>query len=114
MDLGKKLKPQRTTGEAGAKVWKGMTQDERRQIVKKEEITMTEVDVKLATIRALIGAKDIKKKTLARRCKLTKSQFANILHGDSPLPGDVEVRLEKELGVSFGEESGHIRQWLTK
>jgi len=53
----------------------------------------------LELIRGAIAIKNIPKKTLARRCKLTRPQFSEIIHGDRPMPAEVRSRLISELGL---------------
>jgi hypothetical protein len=53
----------------------------------------------LEIIRAAIGAKNIPKKVLARRCKVSRSYFSLMLHGDKEMPEEVKHRLLKELNL---------------
>lgn len=53
----------------------------------------------LELIRAAIAAKNIQKKSLARKCKVSRPQFSHFIHGDSPMPDEVRDRLIAELGL---------------
>jgi transcriptional regulator with XRE-family HTH domain len=53
----------------------------------------------LTAIRAAIAAKQIPKKKLARRCKISRSYFSMILQGEYPLPLEVKDTLIAELGL---------------
>lgn len=53
----------------------------------------------LELLRAAIGAKNVPKKMLARKCKISKPLFSEFLHGDKPMPGEVKARLIEELGL---------------
>ena len=51
----------------------------------------------LAVIRAAIASKSILKKSLARKCGVSRPYFSEYLHGDRPMPVAVRDRLIKEL-----------------
>lgn len=51
----------------------------------------------LATIRASIASRCILKKTLAKRCGVSKTYFSEFIHGDRPMPPAVRDRLIREL-----------------
>jgi transcriptional regulator with XRE-family HTH domain len=51
----------------------------------------------LSVIRAAIAGKSILKKSLARRCGVSRPYFSEYLHGDRPMPAAVRDRLIKEL-----------------
>ena len=53
----------------------------------------------LEMVRAAIAAKEIPKKTLARKCKVTRPQFSEIIHGDRDMPEEVKQRLVSELDL---------------
>lgn len=53
----------------------------------------------LTAVRMAIAGKGILKKTLARRCKVSRPQFSEIIHGDRPMTEAVKERLIKELGL---------------
>jgi hypothetical protein len=53
----------------------------------------------LELLRAAIGAKNIPKKMLARKCKISKPLFSEFLHGDKPMPDEIKARLVAELGL---------------
>ena len=53
----------------------------------------------LAMIRASIAAKQIPKKSLARKCKVSRPQFSEMIHGDRDMPSGVKGLLLKELGI---------------
>ena len=57
-----------------------------------------------AWIRALIAKKDLKKKLLARRCKISRPYLSEFLHGDRDLPEATVDRLLRELGVEREEK----------
>lgn len=59
----------------------------------------------VAAIRGAIAIKQIPKKSLARKCKISRPQFSEMLHGDREMPREVRERLLKELGL----EKGHCR-----
>ena len=53
---------------------------------------------KLLTIfRMAIAARDIPKKKLARRCKISRPYLSLMIHGDKPMPEKVKQRLIEEL-----------------
>ena len=54
----------------------------------------------LALVRATIGIKEIQKKRLARRCKISRPYFSQILHEDVPLPHRVKDVLVSELNLA--------------
>ena len=56
----------------------------------------------LAAIRCAIAIKQIPKKSLARRCKVSRPYFSEMLHGDREMPQEVRDRLIKELGLEEG------------
>lgn len=56
----------------------------------------------LALIRGAIAIKKIQKKSLARRCKVSRPYFSEMLHGDREMPPEVRDRLIKELGLEKG------------
>jgi hypothetical protein len=53
----------------------------------------------LEHVRAAIGAKNIPKKVLARRCRVSRPQFSEMIHGDREMPEEVKKRLLKELDL---------------
>jgi len=53
----------------------------------------------LMAVRAAIAIKNIPKKKLARRCRVSKARFSEFIHGDRPMPHEVRERLIKELGL---------------
>lgn len=53
----------------------------------------------LELVRAVIAAKQIPKKVLARRCKVNRPTFSYFIHGDKPIPDDVKDRLITELDL---------------
>ena len=53
----------------------------------------------LELVRAAIGAEEIPKKVLARRCKVSRPQFSEMIHGDREMPKHVMERLIKELDL---------------
>jgi plasmid maintenance system antidote protein VapI len=53
----------------------------------------------LKVVRAAIAAKEVPKKSLARKCKVSRPQFSEMIHGDRPMPLEVQQRLIKELGI---------------
>jgi hypothetical protein len=46
-----------------------------------------------------IAARGILKKNLARKCRLSKPRFSEMLRGDRPFPPEVKARLLEELGI---------------
>jgi len=63
------------------------------------------VDQFLAIIRAAIAARNIPKKSLARKCRVSKPAFSEMLHGDRKMPAKVRERLIRELGIGKVAES---------
>jgi hypothetical protein len=53
----------------------------------------------LGLVRAAIGAEEIPKKVLARRCKVSRPQFSEMIHGDREMPRHVMERLIRELDL---------------
>jgi len=51
----------------------------------------------LQFIRGVIAMKNVPKKYLARKCKVSQPQFSEMIHGDRPMPHHVRERLIKEL-----------------
>jgi hypothetical protein len=51
----------------------------------------------LAIIRASIASRCILKKTLAKRCGVSKTYFSEFIHGDRLMPAAVRDRLIREL-----------------
>jgi len=56
----------------------------------------------LAAIRGAIAIQQIPKKSLARKCKVSRPQFSEMLHGDREMPQEVRHRLLQELGLKEG------------
>ena len=56
----------------------------------------------LAAIRGAIAIQQIPKKSLARKCKVSRPQFSEMIHGDREMPPEVRDRLIKELGLEKG------------
>ena len=54
----------------------------------------------LSVFRMAIAARNIQKKKLARRCKISRSYFSLMLHGDKPMPEGVKQRLIEELNLA--------------
>lgn len=59
----------------------------------------------LAIVRAFIAAKQIPKKSLARKCRVSRPQFSEMIHGDRDMPPEVQDLLLKELGISSAWQS---------
>jgi plasmid maintenance system antidote protein VapI len=59
----------------------------------------------LGLIRGAIAIQQIQKKSLARRCKVSRPYFSEMIHGDREMPPEVRDRLIKELGLEkeYGE-----------
>jgi hypothetical protein len=53
----------------------------------------------LAAIRGAIAIKQIPKKSLARKCKVSRPQFSEMLHGNREMPQEIKYRFIKELGL---------------
>lgn len=53
----------------------------------------------LKLIRAKIASDNIKKKQLARRCRISRPYFSLMLHGDKPMPEEVKEKLIQELDL---------------
>jgi len=69
-----------------------------------------ERDKFLTLVRAVIAAKDIPKKSLARRCKVSRPQFSEIIHGDREMPEEVRQRLVSELGLEQAIQKMNARE----
>jgi len=53
----------------------------------------------LEMVRGAIAIKQVQKKSLARKCRVTRPQFSEMIHGDRPMPKEVKYRLVAELGL---------------
>ena len=53
----------------------------------------------LSFVRAAIAIKNIPKKKLARKCKVSRPQFSEMIHGDREMPEGVRKRLIKDLDI---------------
>ena len=51
----------------------------------------------LQCVRGLIAIRQMPKKKLARRCKVSKPYFSEMIHGERSMPEEVQTRLLKEL-----------------
>jgi plasmid maintenance system antidote protein VapI len=51
----------------------------------------------LKLVRAQIGAENIQKKSLARKCRVSRPKFSEIIHGYKPMTETIRERLIKEL-----------------
>ena len=60
----------------------------------------------LQIIRGMIAVKEIPKKSLARKCKVSRPQFSEMIHGDRTMPREVRERLIKELELESILETG--------
>jgi hypothetical protein len=56
-------------------------------------------DTFLKLIRASIALKNVQKKKLARRCKISRPYFSLMLHGDKSMPDEIKTRLIAELDL---------------
>jgi transcriptional regulator with XRE-family HTH domain len=56
-------------------------------------------ETELSIFRAAIAGKGILKKTLARRCGVSRPYFSEFIHGDRPMPDAVRDRLIMELNL---------------
>ncbi len=68
----------------------------------------------LTVFRMAIVARNIPKKKLARRCKISRSYFSLMIHGDKPMPEKVKERLIAELKLEpvmekFGVKHGGVK-----
>jgi len=63
-----------------------------------QEAAMTDRNF-LKLVRATIAAESILKKSLARRCKISRPYFSEMIHGDRPMPDAVKERLIDELNL---------------
>jgi len=69
----------------------------------------------LATVNGAIAVKGIKKKVLARRCKVSRPYFSQMIQGDAPMSPAIKGRLVKELGLEsiiarLSENEGRTKQ----
>ena len=55
----------------------------------------------LKLLRAKIASDNVKKKQLARRCKISRPYFSLMLHGDKPMPEEVRSKLIQELELGL-------------
>ena len=53
----------------------------------------------LQIVRGAIAAKSFLKKSLARKCKISRPYFSEMIHGDREMTPEVKDRLIKELGL---------------
>ena len=53
----------------------------------------------LIAVRMAIAGQGILKKSLARKCKVSRPQFSEMIHGDRIMPEEVKERLILELGL---------------
>ena len=53
----------------------------------------------LQKIRAQIAINRIPKKSLARKCKVSRPQFSEMIHGDREMPREVKMRLFELLKI---------------
>ncbi len=51
----------------------------------------------LKLVRAKIAAENFKKKSLAKKCKISSPRFSEIIHGDRIMPPEVRECLITEL-----------------
>lgn len=51
----------------------------------------------LKLVQAAIAAENFQKKRLARKCKVTRPQFSEMIHGYRLMPPEVRTRLISEL-----------------
>jgi hypothetical protein len=58
----------------------------------------------LKLVRAQIAAENFQKKSLARKCKVTRPQFSEMIHGDRIIPPKVRERLISELELEVHVE----------
>jgi len=62
----------------------------------------------LAMIRGKIAMQGILKKTLARRCGVSSSQFSELIWGDRPMPAHILRRLLHELDLTQTVKKLHL------
>ena len=61
---------------------------------------MGEEDQKICELfRAVIAAKNIPKKVLARKCDVSTSMFSLLLHGDRKMTPAIKAKLVEELSL---------------
>lgn len=53
----------------------------------------------LELVRGAIAVKNIQKKQLARKCKLSRPQFSELIHGDRQMTDEIKARLIAELNL---------------
>ena len=58
----------------------------------------------LQIVRGAIAAKSFLKKSLARKCKVSRPYFSEMIHGDRDMPPEVRERLVKELNLQDAME----------
>ena len=58
----------------------------------------------LQIVRGAIGVKGVLKKSLARKCGISKPLFSEMLHGDREMTPEVKERLIKELSLKDAVE----------
>lgn len=54
----------------------------------------------LKLVRAQIAAENFQKKSLARKCKVSRPMFSEMIHGYRIMPPEVRERLITELEIS--------------
>jgi len=61
---------------------------------------MSSIDPKLlSAIRGAIGILDVPKKSLARKCKVSRPDFSRMIRGEKEMPPYVQQKLIKELKI---------------
>jgi hypothetical protein len=63
------------------------------------DVTSLKAETFRKVILAQIAAEGFQKKSLARKCKVSRPQFSLMLHGDKPMPSEVRERLITELNL---------------
>ena len=54
----------------------------------------------LKLVRAQIAAENFQKKSLARKCRVSRPQFSEMIHGCRVMPPEVRERLITELSLA--------------
>ena len=54
----------------------------------------------LKLVRAQIAAENFQKKSLARKCRVSRPQFSEMIHGYRVMPPEVRERLITELSLA--------------
>ena len=66
----------------------------------------------LKQIRSKIAINRIPKKSLARKCKVSRPQFSEMIHGDREMPQEVRTRLIELLKLKAVISDANIEPYI--